>query len=158
MLLRSSSDLCLCLVMLSSFLPLIKRLVWFSDFDYFRIKRSYQEDISSLPGFSLPVSSSHSHRLVGNRPRLGHLFSVYYSLFMMTVHVWNNNIICLLSTKAKHISYFYIPNNLAMTDIETMKTPTHLKNCSLASNSTCFFFSGEHSFWACTPSKIPGCL
>ena len=72
-------------------------------------------------------------------------FGVYYSLFMMTVHVWNNNIICLLSTKANYISYFYIPNNLAMTDIETMKTPTHLKNCLLASNSVSFFGGGIHS-------------
>ena len=52
MLLSFSSDLCLCLVMLSSFLPLIKLLVGFSDFDYFRIKWSYQEDIQYRPKVS----------------------------------------------------------------------------------------------------------
>ena len=48
--------------------------------------------------------------------------------------------ICPLKTQANHISYFYILNNLALTDIETMKTPTHLKNHRLASKNTVFFF------------------
>ena len=42
---------------------------------------------------------------------------------------------CHFKTQANHISCFYIIHNLAMTDIETMKTPTHLKNHRLVSNS-----------------------
>ena len=51
--------------------------------------------------------------------------------------------ICHLKTQANLISYFYIINNLAMTDTETMKTPTHLKKCRLPANSVPFF-GGEH--------------
>ena len=100
-------------------------------------------DQVSMPCFSQP----HSNILV-------------YTILLLWWLSMLGTIICHLDTQANHISYFYIPNNLAMTDMiwdHEFKTPTHLKYCWFASNSVYFFPLGAFNISPSFRAANTGC-